>query len=78
MNVEALPRNLTSSCPDSVLQALRSQLMRYARDPSPSVAGKIANCLDTLLAHPQFKASPEERCTYRQMRVYWRLVGSLD
>jgi len=75
---EDMPKNPAPTCPDSLLQALRSQLMRYARNPSPPVAGIIANCLDSLLAHPQFKIPPEERCTYRQMRIYWRLVESLD
>ncbi|MEW6037422.1 MAG: hypothetical protein AB1648_04105 [Pseudomonadota bacterium] len=56
---------------------LRSLLMQYARAPSPSIAGNIANCLDQLLSHPQFDEPPEERCTYLYMRTYWRLVESL-
>ncbi|HUL13859.1 MAG TPA: hypothetical protein VLU73_17045 [Methylococcaceae bacterium] len=63
--------------PETLVLTLRAQLLRYARDPSPAVAGNIANCLDKLLAHPQFKGPPEERCTYRQMRTYWRLVETL-
>ncbi|MGX2038661.1 hypothetical protein ACWJKU_00795 [Methylocaldum sp. MU1018] len=63
--------------PDSLQETLRFLLMRYARSPSPATAGRIAACLDGLLAHPRFKASPDERCTYRRMRSYWRLVENL-
>lgn len=77
MNVEALPGRPAPSHTDSVLQAMRTQLMRYARAPSPSLAGGIADCLDQLLADPLLKVPPSERCTYLQMRVYWRLVESL-
>jgi hypothetical protein len=62
---------------DILVGILRSLLMRYARTPSPSIAGNIANCLDQLLSHPQFDEPPQERCTYLYMRTYWRLVESL-
>lgn len=76
MNFEVLLKNQAPSCPDSLLQILRTQLMQYARTPSPRVASDIVNCLDQLLIHPQFKAPPDERCTYRRMRMYWHLVES--
>ncbi|QFY45007.1 hypothetical protein F6R98_07990 [Candidatus Methylospira mobilis] len=60
--------------PDTLLQSLRCYLMSYGREPSPHVAGSIANCLDKLLSHPQFKAPPDERCTFKRMRIYWRLI----
>jgi hypothetical protein len=63
--------------PDALEETLRFLLMRYARNPSPSTAGHIAACLDTLLAHPEFKAAPGDRCTYHRMRSYWRLVERL-
>jgi hypothetical protein len=63
--------------PDRLQESLRFLLMRYARNPSPSTAGRIAACLDGLLAHPEFKAPPGDRCTYRRMRSYWRLVEHL-
>ncbi|WP_367027310.1 hypothetical protein ABZN20_08020 [Methylococcus sp. ANG] len=62
---------------DVLVGILRSLLMQYARTPSPSIAGNIANCLDRLLSHPQFDEPPQERCTYLYMRTYWRLVESL-
>ncbi len=62
---------------EDLLQALRFLLVRYARGPSPTVAGKVAGCLDMLLAHPGFRPPPDERCTYRRMRTYWRLVERL-
>ncbi len=63
--------------PDALEETLRFLLMRYARNPSPRIAGHIAACLDALLAHPEFKAAPDDRCTYRRMRSYWRLVERL-
>jgi hypothetical protein len=60
--------------PDVLLQLLRSDLMRYGRQPSPIVAGSIVKCLDRLLELPHFRAGPDERCVLRQMRVYWRLL----
>ncbi|WP_347257754.1 hypothetical protein [Methylocaldum sp.] len=63
--------------PDLLEESLRFLLMRYARHPSPSTAGHIAACLDGLLTHPEFKAAPDDRCTYRRMRCYWRLVERL-
>lgn len=77
MGAESLPKKPMLSCPDSVLLAMRAHLMRYARTPSPRLAGSIADCLDQLLADPRFKVPPRERCTFLQMRVYWRLVESL-
>jgi len=77
MTSEPSAQILASPAPETLLQALRFLLMRYGRNPSPAVAGNIARCLDMLLAHPQFKTAPEERCTYRQMRTYWRLVETL-
>ncbi|QJD29597.1 hypothetical protein [Methylococcus geothermalis] len=62
---------------DILVGLLRSLLMQYARTPSSSIAGNIANCLDRLLSHPQFDEPPQERCTYLYMRTYWRLVESL-
>lgn len=63
--------------PEALLQTLRSLLMHYAHNRSPLVAGNIANCLSTLLMHPHFKAPASERCTYRQMQAYWRLLETL-
>lgn len=77
MNSESSAQILDFPYPETLVLQLRSQLLRYARAPSPAAAGRIANCLDTLLAHPKFKGSAEERCTYRQMRSYWRLVETL-
>lgn len=68
--------NAASSSPEDLQQALRFLLMRYARNPSPGIAGNIANCVDRLLGNPQFAPPPDERCTYRHMRTYWRLVES--
>lgn len=78
-DVDVFTRYQTADCqsPEALLQTLRFLLMRYASHRSPLVAGNIANCLNTLLAHPNFKAAPSERCTYRQMRAYWRLVETL-
>jgi hypothetical protein len=69
--------NDSSSSPEDRLQTLRFLLMRYARSPSPGIAGNIANCVDQLLGDPRFTPPPDERCTYRHMRTYWRLVESL-
>jgi hypothetical protein len=69
--------NEESSSPEELLQSLRFLLMRYARSPAPSVAGNVANCLDRLLSHPGFKPPSDERCTYRRMRTYWRLMERL-
>jgi hypothetical protein len=74
MNTEYAIHNTATVSPDTLLQTLRAYLMSYGRQPSPSMAGSIANCLDKLLSHPQFKAPPDERCTFRQMRTYWRLI----
>lgn len=59
------------------MQSLRFLLMRYARSPSPFLAGQIAACLDELLTNESFRIPPKERCIYRQMRTYWRLVERL-
>lgn len=67
----------SSSAPEDLQQALRFLLMRYARSPSPGIAGNIAHCVDRLLGDPRFAPPPDERCTYRHMRTYWRLVESL-
>lgn len=69
--------NEASSSPEDLQQALRFLLMRYARSPSPGIAGNIAHCVDRLLGDPRFAPPPDERCTYRHMRTYWRLVESL-
>ena len=63
--------------PEQLQQALRFLLLRYSKSPSPTVAGRIVICLEDLLAHPALKVAPQERCTYRRMRTYWRLVESL-
>lgn len=73
--LSALPEPQISTA--VLIGILRSLLMQYARTPSPSIAGNIANCLDKLLSHPQFDEPPQERCTYLYMRTYWRLVESL-
>lgn len=67
----------SSSSPEDQLQTLRFLLMRYARTPSPGIAGNIAHCVERLLGDPRFTPPPDERCTYRHMRTYWRLVESL-
>ncbi|HYE36722.1 hypothetical protein [Methylocaldum sp.] len=77
MTVEGRVSTDHAPSPDLLQETLRFLLVRYARNPSPSTAGHIACCLDRLLTHPQFKAAPNERCTYRQMRSYWRLVENL-
>ncbi|MGZ8248800.1 hypothetical protein [Methylomagnum sp.] len=73
----AVGENEPSSAPELVQQALRFLLMRYARSPSPGIAGNIATCVEQLLSNPRFAPPPDERCTYRHMRAYWRLVESL-
>jgi hypothetical protein len=77
MNPESSIQSPESSSPETLVRTSRAQLMRYAREPSPSIAGNIANCVDKLLTHPQFDEPPQERRTYRHMRTYWRLVESL-
>ncbi|SMF97785.1 hypothetical protein SAMN02949497_0048 [Methylomagnum ishizawai] len=62
---------------DPSLQPLRFLLMRYARAPSASTAGRIADCVDGLLAGGDGRVPLRERCTYRRMRAYWRLVERL-
>lgn len=64
--------------PDPLLQPLRFLLRRYARSPSPAVAANIADYVDGLLKNRNFRVPPKERCTYRHMRTYWRLVASLE
>lgn len=66
-----------SSTLDPSLQPLRFLLMRYARNPSPSTAGRIADCVDGLLACENCRVPAQELCTYRHMRAYWRLVERL-
>lgn len=73
MNTETSPAALT----DPFLQPLSFLLRRYARNPSPLIAGRIADCVERLLADSNFRVPASERCTYRQMRTYWRLVESL-
>lgn len=77
MNAEPMAGANEAATPDFLLQPLRFLLMRYGRSPSPMIAGRIADCLDRLLADRNFRVSVKERCTYRQMRAYWRLVESL-
>lgn len=77
MNPEPSAHILEFHHSENLMLKLRTRLLHYARDPSPAAAGNIADCLDTLLAHPQFKGSADERCTYRRMRTYWRLVETL-
>lgn len=62
---------------DPLLEPLRFLLRRYARAPSPLVAGRIADFLERLLADANFQPSAGERCTFRHMRAYWRLVERL-
>jgi hypothetical protein len=61
---------------DPRLQPLGFLMRRYGRTPSPAIAGEIAQCLDGLLSNPGFRVPREERCTYRRMRTYWRLLAS--
>jgi hypothetical protein len=61
---------------DPQLQPLGFLLRRYGRTPSPAIAGEIAACVDRLLGSSSFRVPPEDRCTYRWMRTYWRLVAS--
>lgn len=77
MNAQTLAPTEEAVKPDSLLQPLRFLLMRYARSPSPAIAESIANCVDGLLNDRDFRVPPRERCTYRRMRTYWRLVASL-
>jgi hypothetical protein len=77
MNTENFIPAEGGATPEVLLQTLRFLVFRYSRRPSPIVAGRIAACLDRLLAHPQLDALPDERCVYRQMRTYWRLVENL-
>jgi hypothetical protein len=63
--------------PEELQESLRFLIFRYSKSPSPSIAGKIASCVEELLTHPQLTIAPHERCTYRQMRTYWRLVENL-
>lgn len=64
-----------SVAPADHQEGLRFLLFRYGRTPSPLIAGRIAVCLDSILADDQIEISREERCTYRQMRSFWRLVA---
>ena len=75
MNTE--PSTQTAASPDPFLQPLRFLLRRYARNPSPLIAGRIADCVERLLADSNFRVPVSERCTYRHMSVYWRLVERL-
>ncbi|BBA35728.1 uncharacterized protein sS8_3791 [Methylocaldum marinum] len=77
MNAESRIYAEAAPSPDLYEETLRFLLMRYARNPSPSTAGQIAACLDGLLAHPEFRPAPDDRCTFRRMRSYWRLVERL-
>lgn len=71
-----VPQPNSQTTPETLLQSLRFLLVRYARSPSPSIAGNIADCVEGLLAERHF-VPPQERCTYRQMRTFWRLVERL-
>jgi hypothetical protein len=73
--VDARPEEAATLAP--ILRPLHFLLMRYARSPSPLIAKRIADCVSQLLADRNFQISAEERCTYRRMRTYWRLVERL-
>jgi len=75
MTVIALAAQATVT--DPLLIPLRSLLLCYARTPSPLIAGRIADCVETLLENRDFRIPADERCTYQHMRIYWRLVESL-
>lgn len=71
-----MPSPNTPASPEALLPSLRFLLMRYARNPTPSIAGHIADCVEQVLAERHL-VPLRERCTYRQMRTYWRLVEHL-
>lgn len=73
----AIPLAAQATTLDPLLIPLRSLLICYARNPSPSVAGRIADCVETLLVNRDFRIPSSERCNYQHMRTYWRLVESL-
>lgn len=62
---------------DPSLIPLRNLLLNYAKTPSPSLAGRIAEYVEKLLENRDFRVPPSERCNYQHMRVYWRLVEKL-
>lgn len=64
--------------PPLIQSALRFLLIRYAHNPSLPLAAVIADSLEALLAHPDFRPPALERCAYFHLLMHWRLrCGSL-
>lgn len=75
MNNEERVDMTKPTSPQELIEGLRFLLFRYGRTPSPLIAGRIAGCLDSILSNRQLRVTGEERCTYRQMRTFWRLIA---
>lgn len=65
-----------SAVPPDLTEGLRFLLFRYGRTPSPLIAERIARCLDSILSDRRMQISLEDRCVYRQMRTFWRLIAT--
>jgi hypothetical protein len=78
MNRHSNAQTEAAVSPDLLLQPLRFLLRRYGRTPSPKTAGKIARYVDQLLDDRNFQIPPHERCAYRRMQIYWRLLERLE
>ena len=71
--VTLIPAPLIGERSPAGLEVELGQLIRECQQlRTPALALVIAQQIDVLCAHPDYRATWEERCAYRRLAWYWR------
>lgn len=71
--VSIIPSSLIGELSPAVLEVELGQLIRKCLHlRTPALALAIAQQIDVLCAHPDYRATWEQRCAYRRLAGYWR------
>lgn len=71
LNIEGRPPEPTELEPCVLQAALGFLLRRYLRNRHPRTARLVVRQVEKLLAHPQFREPPAQRCLYRRLAKHW-------
>lgn len=70
--------SLAKTDTDQLEQQLEDLLTSYQKQRSPSLAQRLVQCLDALMAHPQLPGGDEQRCQYCRLAKRWRYLADRD
>lgn len=74
--VTIIPAPLIGELSPAGLEVELGQLIRECLQlRTPTLALVIAQQIDVLCAHPDYRAAWEQRCAYRRMAWYWRRLA---